>query len=83
MFKMRLTESPSCCCGEAIQNLNHIFWACPILESERSKLLSLLRTLNLFDSFSVEYILGNINKKIAAILTKFANIANTKLNISI
>jgi len=46
-------------------------------------LLPLLRTLNLFDSFSVEYLLGNINKKIATILTKFANIANSKLNITI
>jgi len=80
---MRLFESLGCCCGEVNQNLNYIFWICPILNSERKKLLTLLRALNLFDSFSIEYLLGNINKKIAAVLLKFAFIANLKLGISI
>jgi len=63
--------------------MNHIFWACPILESERRKLLKLLRNLKLCDPFCIEYIMGNLNKKIAAILTKFIKIINLKLNISI
>jgi len=74
MYKMNLVDTPECCCGEGIQTLNHIFWACPILKFERHKLLKLLKNLKLFDPFSIEYIMGN--KKTAAILTKFIKIIN-------
>jgi len=83
LFKAQLIDSPNCECGYPVQNLNHIFWACPILAFERERLLSLLRNLNLLDPFSIEYLFGNFNKKIAAILLKFAKVANSKLNISI
>jgi len=42
-----------------------------------------LRTQNLFDPFSIEYLIGNINKKIAVIMLRFAKVANEKLNICI
>jgi len=42
-----------------------------------------LRTLNLYDPFSIEYLIGNINKKIAAVMLRFAREANKKLNIVI
>jgi len=63
--------------------MNHIFWACPILDFERKKLFILLRKLNLFDPFSVEYLLGHFNKQISAILVRFAIVANEKLSISL
>jgi len=39
LFKMQLIESPGCCCDDATQNLKHIFWDCPILETERKNYL--------------------------------------------
>jgi len=83
LFKRQLIDSPRCPCGEAAQDLNHIFWACPILNVERERLIILLRKLQLFDPFSIEYVLGNLNKKFTAILVKFAIVANEKLNISL
>jgi len=83
LFKMNVVDSPECYCGERVQTINHVFWACPILESERLKLLKLLRNLKLFDPFCIEYVMSNLNKKIAAILTKFIKIINSKLNLSI
>jgi len=83
LYKRRLIDSPNCSCDEASQDPNHIYWACPILEFEREKLILLLRGLKLFNPFSIEYLLGNINKKISAILVKFAMVANEKLNISL
>jgi len=41
-----------------------------------------LRGLKLLDSFSIEYLLRNLNKKIAAIIVRFAKIVK-KLEISI
>jgi len=83
LFKMKVTTSPGCCCGAELQNLNHIFWACPMLNYERRKLLILLRALKLFDPFSIEYLIGNLNKKIAVIMIRFARTANSKLDISL
>jgi len=83
LFKMNVVDSPECHCGERVQTINHVFWACPILESERLKLLKLLRNLKLFDPFCIKYVMGNLNKKIAAILIKFIKIINSKLNLSI
>jgi len=59
LFKAQLIDSPSCECGYPVQNLNHIFWAYPILSFEREKLLSLLRNLDLQDPFAIEYLFGN------------------------
>jgi len=42
LYKMRLIDSPMCNCGKAIQDLNHVFWACPILSNERSKSMEFL-----------------------------------------
>jgi len=83
LFKINVVDSPECHCGERVQTINHVFWACPILESERLKLLKLFINLELFDPFCIEYVMGNLNKKIAAILTKFIKIINSKLNLSI
>jgi len=89
LFKLNVVTSPGCRCGAEFQNLNHFFWACPLLTEEKRKLFVLLRSLNLFDPFSIEYLIGNINKKIGninkknTILLRFAGIANLKLNISL
>jgi len=40
LYKMKLIDSPMCNCGNcAIQDLNHVFWACPIFSEERSKIV--------------------------------------------
>jgi len=81
LFKIRVKDSPNCMCDPVTQDLNHIFWSCPRMRDERERLLMFLRTQNLFDPFSIEYLIGNINKKIAAIMLRFAKVANEKLNI--
>jgi len=42
-----------------------------------------LRNLKLIDLFSMEYMLGNLNKKTAAIIVKFAKVIHSKLEIYI
>jgi len=83
MFKMKLVDSPACDCGFAPQDLNHLFWACLLLGSQRKKLYQLLRQKNMQDPFFVEYLLGNINKSIASVICKFILINEKKLNIRI
>jgi len=68
---MRLVDFLSCKCNTAIQDINHIFWACPILVKERKEMYKTLRNLKLQDPFSVEYLLGNFNRKIAATICKY------------
>jgi len=67
----------------AIQDINHIFWACPILVKERKEMYEILRKLKLQDPFSIEYQLGNLNKKIAAIISKYIERSNSMLEIYI
>jgi len=83
LYRRQLIDSPGCLCGEAFRDLNHIYWACPILDFEREKLKIMLRKLNLYNPFSVEYLLENLNKKITAILVRFAIVVNEKLSISL
>jgi len=71
IFKIRVKDSPECLCETVTQDMNHIFWACPLLRVERGRLLTVLRILNLFDPFSIKYLIGNINKKVAAVLLRF------------
>jgi len=59
---MGRVESPACNCGFVTQDLNHLFWACPLFVTQREKLYRLLRSRNLQDPFSVEYLLENIDK---------------------
>jgi len=40
-----------------------------------------LRELKLQDPFSIEYLLGNLNRKIVAIICKYIKEANNKLEI--
>jgi len=42
---MRIVDFPACNCEESIQNLNHIFWVCPLLRFERSKMYRILEIL--------------------------------------
>jgi len=48
---------------------------------ERTKLYKILRNLKLMDLFFIEYIFGNLNKKIAAIIVKFVKVVQSKLEI--
>jgi len=58
LYKMRLIDSPMCNCGNAIQDLNHVFWACPILSEERSKMYRILKRLKTSRSFFVGIFIG-------------------------
>jgi len=71
LFKMGLVNSPACPCGFQSQDLNHLFWACPNLNDQRRKLLRSLYTYKLQSPFSLEYLLGNINKGIASKICDF------------
>jgi len=42
-----------------------------------------LRELNMFDPFSIEYLMGNLNKKIAAIIVRFIKIVSMKFLFNI
>jgi len=77
-----LVNSTACLCGYDYQDINHIFWSCSLKE-ERKILVTILRNLKLQDPFSVEYVLGKLNKKIAATICKYMEIANVKLKLSL
>jgi len=78
---MRLVESSIYKCNTINQDINHIFWACPTLARERKEMYKSLRELKLQDPFSIEYLLDNLNRKIAAIICKYIKKANNKLEI--
>jgi|GEM_PF-3876030 len=71
LFRMKLVESPAYHGGFPSQYLNHLFWVCPILDYQKKKLLNSLRLCKLQSPFSVEYLLGNIDRKIASIICNF------------
>jgi len=70
---MGLAESPQCMCDFEEQDLNHLFWACPLLIVERAKMIMVLRQLKLYGPYSVEMLLGNLNKKIVLCVTFLHN----------
>jgi len=74
LYKMRCIESPACNCGYESQDLNHLFWACPLLANQRQSLCeSSLRQIKLQDPFSMEYLIGNLGKKVAFLICKFGH----------
>jgi len=83
LFRMDLVKSPICKCGLSSQDLNHLFWACPILDNQRTKLLWSLKIYKLQSPFSVEYLLGNINKRIASIICNFILEIENAFNIKL
>jgi len=83
LYKMNLVDSPNCACDTDIQDINHIFWACPLLINDRKAMCKILRKLELQDPFSIEYLLGNLNGKIAAIISNYIEKANCILKLSL
>jgi len=53
LFKMRVSDSPTCRWRNKSKS-NHIFWACPLTNSEESAMYKTFRKLKLVDIFSVE-----------------------------
>ena len=72
-LKLGLAVSADCGCGHKDQDMNHIFWSCPIFNTDRDKLLHGLRKYGLMDPFSLEYVINNMNsnKKILNPLKNF------------
>jgi len=81
LFRIGFVVSPDCNCGYSPQDLNHLFWACPLLGEQRQKLCSRLRQLKLQSPFSIEYLLGNINKSVTNAMCKFIHKIENKLNV--
>ncbi|KYN04625.1 hypothetical protein ALC62_04497 [Cyphomyrmex costatus] len=71
LFRLNLADSPICDCGESPQDINHIAWSCPCLVNPRKDLIRVLRECKLLQPFSIEYLIGNMNNKIACALSKF------------
>ncbi|XP_036147182.1 uncharacterized protein LOC118647082 [Monomorium pharaonis] len=79
LFKIGVSQSPACACGFEVQNLDHIFLACPMHDFPRSMLFTTLFAEGLLAPFSLIYIINNINLNIAGSLIKF--ISESKLTI--
>jgi len=73
LFKIGLIDSSACNCDFSPQELNHLFWACPL---QRQKIYYSLKQLKLQEPFSIEYLLENIGKKIGKkkLLLLYANL---------
>ena len=69
--KMKLLSSAMCNCGYETQDINHIFWACPLLTSSRKNLIDGLRKQGLQDPMSIEYLFNNLKEKTLNALKKF------------
>jgi len=57
-FKARLAQfgfatDSACTCGPVVQDVNHILWSCPHLETERSEMFSSVRQVSLGPAWSV------------------------------
>lgn len=56
-----IVQSPTCDCGISSQSANHIFWQCPILDSERAVLLHNIKDLCPNGPYVVNQFLGSLN----------------------
>jgi len=83
LYKMRRIESPACNCGYESQDINHLFWSCPLLANQRQSLCVSLRQIKLQDPFSVEYLIGNLGKKVASLICNFIHEIETTHDLRI
>jgi len=81
LYKMGVVNSLDCRCGFSPQDLNHIFWACPLLVVQRQKLCNRLIQLKMQQPFSIEYVLDNINKRLAIMIYKFMHKSESILSL--
>ncbi len=44
LFRLRLSDSPTCCCGVADETVSHVFFWCSLLDPCRTELKALLHT---------------------------------------
>lgn len=44
LFRINLADSPSCSCGSIVQDLDHIFWHCPLHSLQRRTFIAALPT---------------------------------------
>ncbi|XP_036142157.1 uncharacterized protein LOC118645386 [Monomorium pharaonis] len=70
-FKFGLVDSPECNCGELIQNLNHILWACPLYNEARNTLYSKLFNYKCYAPFTIESLISMISERIAKAVIKY------------
>lgn len=79
LYKIGLMDSPECECGFVNQDMNHILWACPRFQVQREDFINFLIHKKLFPPFSIQFLLANLEAKIAKNLVKFFNSTNLKL----
>lgn len=61
LFRVNIVSSPKCECGYDSQDLNHILWNCPILDTQRTMLMTRLKKEKMFPPFTIKSFLATLN----------------------
>lgn len=78
LFKIKVKDDPFCDCGQ-IEDLNHIFFECPINQIDDFNVYSQLIKVGVTAPLNIEVVLGKPNAEIIDIINKFLNINKIKL----
>ena len=71
LFRKNMNSSPACACGFESEDLNHFFWACPLLESFRPQLTRALRRRRIFPPYNIESLIANPTIRIISAIMSF------------
>lgn len=71
LYKIGLSDTPLCICGDKIQTLNHIFWECPETQKASTTLTQSLININIFPPFEIQSLAFSKSKKILQLIVKF------------
>lgn len=76
LHRCNLVRDPTCLCGFPIQDADHIFWSCPILNNQRSTLLTRLAKLKKSPPHKVADLLLKPSSEVIHSLYSFLKSAN-------
>ncbi|XP_074107219.1 uncharacterized protein LOC141532670 [Cotesia typhae] len=79
LHRKNFIESSACPCGSPDQDLNHIFFKCPIYQDQRKMLNNILSKLYNPAPTDITPLLANPSNKIAYILSNFLNKCNLEI----
>ena len=79
LFNKNLVDSPLCPCGQEVEDLNHVFWACSRFNAHRPALFHSLANLKEFPPFTISSFLHSPRLEIIEILLRFLRDCNLQI----
>ncbi|KZC15154.1 hypothetical protein WN55_07982 [Dufourea novaeangliae] len=79
LSRIGVINEPTCECGNAIQDVNHIIWQCCLYNSQRSKLIRRLQKIKLYPPLSIDMIIAEPNIPACSYVHSFLKNCNLKI----